>query len=581
MTQLLNSQTTAPGLFDLDGDGAAELLTGDDLGRPQRFFRHGQGQAGYWSNTRVFGEQSVPGNPRPALADLDADGDLDLLAGDHAGRLSLLLNQGRAAAADLSGARSVVLDDLGQDAAPALADLDGDDDLDLLVGSASGLAYFRNTGTPQAMLWEPADPSPFDGIAVNGTVAPALGDTDADGDVDLIVLDSDGVRLFRNESFTWTEAPGALDGVDAAMHSASALADLDGDGRAELVLGTHYGSLRLYRNRAAGFEQDIQTTSGISVGNGSAPAFGDLDADGDADLVVGELYGAFAYFENRGTAGYPVLTARASMAGITLPGGGVLRPALADLTGDGHPDLVLGWFNGVLALYSWAAPGRPPVFVPYEGDLGDAASLEHRMPDASPCACDLDRDNDLDVVVGGQEIGAGHGGLLRLFENTGDATTPVLTRRDGVIPDPGIDGSLSPACGDLDADGAPDLVLGGYSGALLLLRNIGGAGELRFGEAEALPDLVPNRLGPLALADVDRDADLDLVLAVHGGRFTLIRNQGTPAAPAWTLEPAPWPGLRLPPNPSPALADLDGDGLPEWVVGNFEAQLRYFEARTR
>jgi hypothetical protein len=79
---------------------------------------------------------------------------------------------------------------LGGLSRPALGDLDGDGDLDLLAGSAAGtLRYFEHTGTAVATAFveRSGAGNPFDGVDIGSNSAPALIDVEGDGDLDVVV----------------------------------------------------------------------------------------------------------------------------------------------------------------------------------------------------------------------------------------------------------------------------------------------------------------------------------------------------------------------------------------------------------
>lgn len=244
---------------DLDGDGDLDMFVANKI-RPDN--QRGSEIVEYEN----IGSASEPSfrfkgamdfestyHQNPAFGDLDGDGDLDVILGKWNRDLSFFRNVGSSTHPDF-----ILVDDKfvsltrGQNSSPALADLDNDGDLDLFVGEASGtLNYYRNDGSPAEPMFVLVSDR-YQDIDIGRRSFPVLVDLDQDGDFDLVVgTELEGVRLFMNvgtpEVMQFEDA-GIIEGIRFQTLVTPEFVDIDGDGDLDLMAGGSSGGIQFFRN---------------------------------------------------------------------------------------------------------------------------------------------------------------------------------------------------------------------------------------------------------------------------------------------------------------------------------------------
>ena len=243
--------------------------------------------------------------PALAVGDVSGDGLDDVFVGGARGQASALFLQTAGGFAQAEDGPWEA-DKEGEDVAATFFDADGDGDLDLYVGTAGNEFRGDNEAIRDRLYlndgagrFQRAPRGALPDLFVH-TGAVAAADYDGDGDADLFVggrvvprgygrparsalLENDGAGRFRD--VTEQRAPGL---ARVGMVTEAAWADLDGDGRADLVVAGEWMAPTAFRNAGRGLAP-MDLGLGGATGWWTALAAADLDGDGDTDLALGNL----------------------------------------------------------------------------------------------------------------------------------------------------------------------------------------------------------------------------------------------------------------------------------------------------
>ncbi len=365
--------------------------------------------------------------------------------------------------------------------------------------------------------------------------------------------------------------------LDRGWIGGISLADVDGDGDLDLYATHGYDTSNPNATRApppdrsmlylndgrGGFTRAADNALSNADNYASGATFGDIDADGDLDVFLGTQLGQKdAFYRNLGAGRFE----RQDLGAATTTPGAAFTSTWADMDADGDLDLHVG--GPTLSM--------PEPTLIYRNDGGaftrvTGLALDMGKSNAgSMLWSDLDGDGDQDVVVAASDIARrsnippAEREFPMVFRNGGGwRFTPIAGQAFDAF------AAISGAMGDIDADGDLDLFLGAWAPATetardRLFRNDG------TGLFSAVPGFTPgghNDLpGGASFADFDMDGDLDLISAAYGKGIELQLNDG---AGGFTLLEDPGLTGRIATHAAVASGDIDGDGDPDVVIGNW------------
>jgi len=391
--------------LDINGDGVRDLLMGDsDFNNILQLTNDDKGVN---MNTSFISQDTLfPSNTTPILIqsypcayyeDIDNDGVKDLIAtpnetnfSNNSNSAMYYKNMGSTDNPIFSYVQSDLMQfdmlEFGSGARPVFVDYNGDGLMDIVVGNygyfnttisayQTRLALLKNVGTPNWPSFELvtknfANLSSVFGMGLN--ISPAFADLDGDGDVDMLLGDSNGfLHYFENTAAIGVPAVYSQNElhikdynnviIDVGQNASPVLIDVDLDGDYDLVVGNSVGKLQLIINdgNATNPIWVLQTDNWgevdvsewfTPIGNSYPSIF--RDENGVLQLFVGSARGTIFHFDdiesNLFSGEFNLVD---SMVGDIKLGTNSTQ-CLADLNNNGYPEMIVGTKRGGLAYFA-------------------------------------------------------------------------------------------------------------------------------------------------------------------------------------------------------------------------------------
>jgi hypothetical protein len=367
----------------------------------------------------------------------------------------------------------------------------------------------------------PVAPSSYNKITLataTGVGNIGLADLDGDGKPDLVV-DSDAgyFSVYRNNSTPGNVSFSRKDFTNNGI-TALGLGDIDGDGKPDVLITRASADVKVFRNTSTpgniSFAPVVNITAGVGLWQ---VAINDIDGDGKSDIAVADKIspGAIRVLRNTSTPGTISFASPLSFAAEISPDYVVLE----DIDGDRKPEIIANgpFSNSMSVLRNTSTPGNIS-FLARENFATAGMTV-------GIATGDLDSDGITDIVTGIMSPN----NTINAFINYSNSTYLGLSKLDFGT----VDGPWLPSINDIDGDGKPDVLVSNFSAAnFAVLQNQSRNGRVYLYSSEFATE---SRTDQPQSGDIDGDGKADLIVAnIDASKLSIFVSKSLPTLTGFT-----------------------------------------------
>jgi len=494
---------------DIDNDGDLDLIVMSNYEETIAWFENLDGNGNFGPQQNII--TGVEGLEGLSVEDMDGDNDLDVIFADT-GNLTHYWIENSNGLGNFSNKRTIATFSSQNKSFYSIKDFDGDNDMDILCGyyeytgpapfdPSAYMAWYENTGTNENFVLKKI----FWLTNYESHRRTYVEDMDLDGDDDIVVHYEWGGGA--TGYFMWYKNNG-IGGFSSSINIGNCqscginLGDIEGDGDMDLFLSAGADVPRWIENLGNGsFSNSIFTYAGGSK-------YYDLNNDGFAESI--HHYSGIKYqlnIDGNGEFSIPPITLLDSEISMD-------KLLMADINGDGNDDIV---FSSVTDdCIAWMERIEPVdiVFSPPNYIKKLALSRPEKIS-----TVDIDGDTDMDVVV--YSVSEGKVSWFENVDGQGNYNEePHIICQNLIM---GYGSPLPLSFADLDGDNDLDLIVGEinyYEKVLMWYENVDGQGN--FSSQKIIDNNI--KVNQIAISDLDNDGDMDIISRYDYNRLGWFEN---------------------------------------------------------